>query len=104
MLGVIFCVVVFSIFLYVLGILISKKLRRSNNDILVKYGSPSFLVAGIKEYKFVFDFILFSGYKKYSLEDDILKLIMIYKFVLFFLLVSFSTFMVFLVRSNNIVI
>ena len=101
MIIVVLSVLILSVLIYVLGILLSKSLRRSNNDILSKYGSPSFVIAGIREYKFVFDFILFGGYKRYSLENNILKLILLYKFVLLVFIISIIILMVMLVNSGK---
>ena len=76
----------YGIILWVYGIKIHSLLATYHKDIYEKYGEPDSIFNGIKEYKFIFNFIIFSGYKYHELDSKLLKNIKIYKTLLFSLI------------------
>ena len=84
MIIVITCIVILSIILYVLGIRIAASLKVEQLDIFKEYGSPSFFFITTNEYKLILDFMIFGAYKRFQLSKDLLKKIILYKYVLFF--------------------
>jgi len=78
--------VCYAVFMKIYELKIYSKLAAEYKKIFEKYGDPHFFIYGPKEYKFIFNFIVFSGYKNHQLDKKLIMNIKIYK-TLFFLLI-----------------
>ena len=77
--------IVTAIAAYVIGLKVGEAIKGCNSKLIQEYGKPSFVGYGLKEYKFIFNYLLLKKYENENIDTQIIFLLKVFRLLLIFL-------------------